>query len=482
VIASEDFLNIAAAIQSSQNKLQSFFFLRMTTTTPISKSLLLLAGVVLPLTAYAVFQIVQIASSLGFTSPTPIFNDVGCELIPDYIGPGSEDIVTVNDNLALVSAGDLDRMQFKSGKPPRAGGIFAVQMKDGKVIRSSSSSKPLEMVGFPAGRPFNPHGIHYSPSTGRLYAVSHNCGRGEDDDDDVTLLEAVEVFRLVAVVEQEEQQQKNNDGVERENDDETAPPSSWTLVHETSIESDSFPFGSLNGVVEGAFLGEVYVTQWLPFDAPDACADARGPLDMLKLVLTIAFTKSTSIHRCVWRDSETGMKMSVPTCQVTADGFNSVNGITMDPETMTLFVVDGGRKPEIHIFKRNALDGSLQLKDVVGMPYQIDNINFDVTSRKLTMGTIPLDYQAMQRLDGDSSLQVAGGMMTMEILEEEEDGTMYQLDDVLMHDGSKLSQISAGVFLNGKILLGSPPSDGVLACPIPDTTISSMKVQGSMGL
>jgi hypothetical protein len=86
----------------------------------------------------------------------------------------------------------------------------------------------------------------------------------------------------------------------------------------------------------------------------------------------------------------------------------------------------------------------------------------------------PFLHQLLSRLNGDSSTIVSGGMVSVEILS---DGS-YLVEEVLMHDGSKLSMISSAVFANGKILLGSPPSDGVLVCPIPDQPISSKTIKG----
>jgi hypothetical protein len=80
----------------------------------------------------------------------------------------------------------------------------------------------------------------------------------------------------------------------------------------------------------------------------------------------------------------------------------------------------------------------------------------------------------MGRVNGDSSMIASGGMVSVEVLS---DGS-YLVEEVLMHDGSKLSLISSAVFANGKILLGSAPSDGVLVCPIPDQPISSKTIKG----
>jgi DNA-binding beta-propeller fold protein YncE len=405
-----------------------------TTTSSLAKRGLLLSTAVL-----ALAMALLIANLLGLNKKV-IYNDSQCELLPN-IQPGSEDIAVVDNNLALVSSGDMKRVHLKSGGPRRDDtGIFAIHFIDNDSGTEKIHTEMIPIIGFPEGETFNPHGISYSKKTQRVYAVSHDCG------DHVS--EGIEIFHLV----------RGEGGGEEVGDKRLVTPS-VKLVYERSIRSNSFPLGAMNAVVEGAFLGELYVTQWLSRAMSDQCIGNGGFIAEMKASLDMLLSKKTNVQRCLW-DPEQPVKAAI--CDVVATGFRVANGITSDPDRKLIFVVDAG-DTKLYVFDRNE-DGSLSFKATVDLPHAADNIEFDVASNKLTLGGMPYLYQVLARMNGDDSVCVSGGMVTVELLS---DGS-YNVEEVLMHDGSKLSMISSAVFVHGKILLGSPPSDGVLLCTIPD--------------
>eukprot|EP00591_Stephanopyxis_turris_P014461 CAMPEP_0195538854 /NCGR_PEP_ID=MMETSP0794_2-20130614/49754_1 /TAXON_ID=515487 /ORGANISM="Stephanopyxis turris, Strain CCMP 815" /LENGTH=298 /DNA_ID=CAMNT_0040672865 /DNA_START=427 /DNA_END=1323 /DNA_ORIENTATION=- len=290
----------------------------------------------------------------------------------------------------------------------------------------------VPISGFPASKTFNPHGLSFSNQTQRVYAVNHDCG--------THVYEGIEIFRLVR------------------------GPSSLKLVYERSITSASFPLGAMNDVVEGAYLGELYVTQWLAGSIPEQCAGHESFVDALKVKINALFRRMSKVHRCVW---DTEKPEDAARCSVVAEGFKGANGIASDPDKKQLFVIDAPDKA-MHVFDRTQ-DGSLHLKHILQLPYLGDNVEFDADAGKLTMAGSPLMHEVIKRLGGDASVEVSGGMITVQPLT----NASYIVQEILMHDGSLMSFVSSAVFFHGNILLGSPPSDGVLVCPIPEHPISS---------
>lgn len=215
----------------------------------------------------------------------------------------------MDKNLALVSAGDIDRFFFKSNRPPRIGNVFAITFDDG--TEKKRKVETLELEGFPHEKRsrFNPHGISFSNRTMRVYAVSHNCGEEEGDGS-----ETIEVFKL------------------------DRDQGSIKLVHEFTMTSPSFPLGGMNDVTEGAYLGEVYVTQWVGHSMSEKCIGNGGFGDFINEKINpvnALFRRTTKVQRCVWdsSSSSTVAEKKLPTnCTVVAKGFKQANGITSNPQ------------------------------------------------------------------------------------------------------------------------------------------------------
>jgi len=76
------------------------------------------------------------------------------------------------------------------------------------------------------------------------------------------------------------------------------------------------------------------------------------------------------------------------------------------------------------------------------------------------IGTIP-DFIAASRRGSDESVHVPGGLAVVERA-----GAGWRVRDMLEHDGTKLSQISAAARYGDRVILGSPFSKGILVCSL----------------
>ena len=401
---------------------------------------------------------------------TVLYNDDDCILLSD-IGPGSEDIVIIDNNLALVSSGDLNRIAFPPSKqkkedkqsPGKNGGIFAIQFVDNDS--SGIKTEKVEIVGYPPNQPFNPHGIYFSNETQHLYAVNHECGE--------KTYEGIEIFKL---------EMRSNIDTDNSSVVDTGHRSNIIqLIYKRSIQSPTFPLGGMNDVVEGSYYGEIYVTQWLSHAIPDSCVGDENFYDETKRKVDTLFRKLTNVQRCLFDDNTNESKGVY--CHVVLDGFHGANGISKNPNNPnTYYVIDAPDK-KLHVLEKYDGDGTstgvLRRKNVIPLPHASDNIEYDMSSGKLTTVGTPYIYEAIKRLSGDISINVSGGMITIDFENKQKTKqsreSSYIIEEILMHNGSKLSMLSAAVFMHGKILLGSPCSDGVLVCPIPSKVLSSKK-------
>ena len=108
-----------------------------------------------------------------------------------------------------------------------------------------------------------------------------------------------------------------------------------------------------------------------------------------------------------------------------------------------------------HTQKKNLSKNSQPLK----LPLAADNIEYDDEADEILIGTIPDIPALMKVMDGDKTVAIPGGMA---IASSTSSG--WKVKDVLEHDGTKLSGISAALRFGSKIVLGSPGSEGILVC------------------
>jgi sugar lactone lactonase YvrE len=372
----------------------------------------------------------DIYETLGYRKEVS-FSDDGCVLLetPTTV----EDLTAVGDGHCVIGGGgDVWHGLGHGAKGAKDGAFWLVNVTAGTL-------RELPVTNLPKGMKLVPHGIHFSQTTRRLYVVNHDEAYGE----------SVQVF---AVAE--------------------AP--SFALAHVASVQSPLFNNFALNDVVEGVD-GEFYVTEWLVVGRPHGGSKRPNLTMEEKLQQGVGklagFLKvpTTRIFRC---------KLSAsPQCEVASpDRFVVANGITVSSDGQSYFVADTVLG-KIFVLGRES-DGTLKTLSEFKTKHAVDNIEMSEEG-ELQAGSLPLLF-AFEELceDGLGANKVVGGrnvgcgstpggLLSISLLgtggKSFVDGVQT---DVSMHDGSKLSQVSAALKVGSKVAMGSPTSPGVLVCPV----------------
>lgn len=369
-------------------------------------------------------------------------NDGACVLVggPRDAAPiiGSEDAALWRSGVALVSSGDL-RNAF-DGTPAAPGAVFAVDL-----ARSPPTHKRLTVsvdaglrgaFGTPAF-PFQPHGLHFSNATQRLYVVSHGLAAGGGS--------RVLVFRVTGHAFAD-----------------------VALELESDVTSPAFGNGAINDVIEGATRAELYVTVFQACSLPagglqfartladHACAMTRG--------LAQAFVPATHVLRCVLppADADAGGGGRVAAaCAPVARGFHFANGITKTPDTAEVFVVDSAAAV-VAVFARRP-DGALVRTGGVPLPRGVsaDNVEFDAASGRLTLGANTALSATMAFMHDAARVPVPGAVFAAARAGAD---SPWIVEPLLQHAGDVLPMVSAGLTWGARVLVGSPYSTGVLVC------------------
>ena len=114
----------------------------------------------------------------------------------------------------------------------------------------------------------------------------------------------------------------------------------------------------------------------------------------------------------------------------------------------------------ITVMERDKKTGKLKKVSEIKLPFGADNIEYDDEADEIIIGTIP-DFIAAIKMSGGEDVPVPGGMV---VAHKHTNNEGWEVQDVLNHDGTKLSQISAAARLGDKVVLGSPFSEGILVC------------------
>ena len=243
---------------------------------------------------------VQIRIETLSLPPFFTFNDQGCSLVGGDIGLiGSEDLALGKHSILFITSGDLETT-FEHGAQQADNG--AIWMMDARQGAAGVPTK-VELINFPAGKLFQPHGFDVSNATDRMYVISHQGTRS-----------SVEVFSIQYQVPCVTA------------DTWSCPPAS--LTHLTSVQSHLFPSYGINDVVE-LDDDHVYVTQWQHDSFPQhGKRHPAGLRDIVNTLLEIVFTmfglQFTHVHVCSIKDS---------VCSVASDQtFVGANGITINNE------------------------------------------------------------------------------------------------------------------------------------------------------
>ena len=134
--------------------------------------------------------------------------------------------------------------------------------------------------------------------------------------------------------------------------------------------------------------------------------------------------------------------------------------MTISADRSLLFVNDPVEKM-ITVFKVDKNNLSLTKESTIRLPVAADNIEYDDESDEILIGTIPDITPIMKKATSpEEEVHVPGGMAVAN-----KDGKGWRVRDVLEHDGSKLSQISAASRFGSTVFLGSPGAEGILVCP-----------------
>eukprot|EP00450_Noctiluca_scintillans_P031507 CAMPEP_0194551254 /NCGR_PEP_ID=MMETSP0253-20130528/96130_1 /TAXON_ID=2966 /ORGANISM="Noctiluca scintillans" /LENGTH=420 /DNA_ID=CAMNT_0039398711 /DNA_START=38 /DNA_END=1298 /DNA_ORIENTATION=- len=387
------------------------------------------------------------------------FSDDGCALLetPTPV----EDLTSAGDGHCLIgSGGDLWHSLSHGATNAKDGAFWLVNVtagtirelpaliepwsnnaKDGAfwlVNVTAGTIRELPVTGMPETIKLVPHGLHFSQTTRRLYVVNHDEEYGE----------SVQVF-------------------------DVAQEPSFALTHVVSVRSPLFDNMVLNDVVEGVD-GEFYVTEWLVVGRPHR--GSKDPDLSLEEKLRQAAGKVVSFLKIPTLRIFRCRLSATPQCEVASpDRFVMANGITVSPDRQSYFVSDPV-SGKIVVLGREG-DGTLKSVSSFEVKHMVDNIEMSADG-ELHGGSMPLPFTFEELChDGLGANKVVGGrnvgcgsapggLLKISLLgtggKSFVDGVQT---DVSMHDGSKLSQVSAAVEVGNKVAMGSPLSPGVLLCP-----------------
>jgi len=392
----------------------------------------------LALLAYRYYNILDIPKTLG--PPTPSCNLLSPSLL------AVEDFATYQEGVLLGSAASIIDLMEESPERMDPGKVVSIDARSGQPV-----VREVDIVGTPDGWAFHPHGIAYSERTTRLYAVNHaGTTRGGT---------RVEVFHVK----------------EHHNEIEGADATlelHWIMAVGTGYLHNI----ALNSVVE-ASPEDIYFTHFKTFPVPaGGNAHPSSLADRLhtainRLLDVLAYPGFTGVHHCRFDVTSRSTTM----CRKVAGGFVGANGITISQDRSELLVVDPTQK-EMRMFERDAESSDLVEVPArrLALPHSVDNVHLDESTGELWMGTLPLMYQQIQP-PGDPK---AGTFLVGYPQDDGQDGDgggfaeEYDWKDEVVHDGSKLSQISACARLRDPVIggewnvCGSPRSKGILACKV----------------
>ena len=350
-----------------------------------------------------------------------------------------EDIASLGDNgLAFAGGGDIWSTFHHGSKQAKDGAIWLVNTNEATV-------RKLAIEGDAVPPKLILHGIYYSKTSKRLYAVNHDEAVGE----------SIEVFELLGEAEPE-----------------------LKLRHFTTIRHSLFGNFVLNDVIEGADKNELYVTEWQPFAFPrggkrSPTATLKEKLQCLGMTLATIFKiPLTRVFRCA--AAGPGAEWS---CSVAAKGFAMANGITISHDRQTIFVNDAVANT-ITVMERLP-QGALKTVSSFKTKHGLDNIDMAADGKHLNGGTVPLPYTCGTVCEDAAGLSATKTVDGREVGCGRQPGSMLQISllgtggksyvdgtqvDKAMHDGSKLDGVASAIQIQQKILLSGPSSPGLLIC------------------
>jgi len=305
----------------------------------------------------------------------------------------------------------LNGKTLLSEQSPKSG-IYSIELE-------SNDIKKAVLEQFPADTRFLPHGIFYSDKNNMLYVINHGMDKGGTS----VLLFTVSISNKIT-----------------------------TLTYVRNVKVPEAGNVGLNDVVEGAFLGEIYTTQWLGVEVPTGgVSSEEGKSAMLWNHFYSSFSPRSKLWRCTFDP-----KSSEPAnCKALKSDFRSANGIMTNPERTQVYVNDN---PDIgfYIFDREE-NGDLTMNKFVDLPFLPDNLDYNKERNSLSIGVLADPLNAIKFIEHGDKVPVSGGCAEYSF----ETGKVTQMFN---HDGTKLSFCSACYRRKDKFLMGTPFRGGILSC------------------
>jgi hypothetical protein len=406
-----------------------------------------------------------------------------CQLLADSV-IGAEDITMLTSSIALVSSDDRLRLWQISDYGPSSmltpnGAMYALDL-DGMTARR------VDMRDYPFDVDFHPHGISVVRDTERsdrwlLYVVNHAYMHGGERIDvfDVTLNSH---YRI---------------------DDVRSAAVDMRFVR--SIVPDILQheaMGILNDlVVVDASTDELYVTQWLSFPDP---VEGRSTSSVQAITSRIGNLgawllniRRARVWHCKQRPDHPQQQQqqqqqqrryhalsthyNAYRCHIAADNGSSFNGIASDAQHRWIIVAEPITR-ELAIYERmhrNTANPTLRLAARIATQFAVDNIELDAESGKFYMGSVDRLAShvafteagtAAKGVPSKHSVTSGGGAqsLTIQYANDNIDGNVvgFDVQRVLMLDGSLLSAISAAVRVHDRIILGSWCDYGIAVCTL----------------
>jgi len=353
------------------------------------------------------------------------YNDEACELRGQGMGLlGSEDLAMGRHGLLFISSGDIIQGFGQGIAQSKPGGIWVLDFSQKRILEPVK----LHIKGVPEGLTFRFHGLDVSNATDRIYAVNHQESKS-----------SVDVFEITY-------------NTECLGETWSCPP--VTLTFHTTVTSQHFPHAGINDVAE-VDSDHFYVTQFQPFPLPAKGTHNPRGVEILQTLMALPIfvfnLKWTTVYVC---------SVSQATCETaTEEMFSGANGMTVSPDRRTVFVNDPVQKL-VTVLRKAEKGHQLTKEAEIKLTVPVDNIEYDDEADEILMGTIPDIFAAKKFMEGNWSVAVPGGMAVASRLPT----GGWKVRDVLEHDGTKLSQISAAARFRGTVVLGTPGSEGLLVC------------------
>lgn len=206
------------------------------------------------------------------------------------------------------------------------------------------SQEKLEIIDWPKGIAFQPHGLDVDRDNNNLYAISHAHKEGG---------ERIEVFHI--------------------NTDSKNTPINLKYLHSITSEAiNKAAYGALNSIAVTA-PNKMYLTRFTKPIPPYGEA-ANKYLELFKT----NFYKPTGVHYLEY-DPKT---KEIPVFRQVIDGFAMANGIALDLNKTHLWVADTFAKT-VSKFEINKDNNDLIKHNEVWVGYAIDNLKFCEFSNRL---------------------------------------------------------------------------------------------------